>query len=137
MEDRKNWLLKIVGESFSEYAYKHPAATVGTLKEFVEAALSQCQDFDEDDLIDEDIVPEELGEYLHMWATDPEDADPFAEPLTYGYRLGNLWEDQGHVEELAELVGDDFPLSELSKVKNSPPITVEEFSERLRLGLPV
>jgi hypothetical protein len=105
------WLKRHVGEGFTRWRSANPKATLADLLQFLEEVEQEMYSFNDDDVIEE--VRDELDnayEYLLEWdvSTDHE---------TVLYRLENVEEDKGYVEELIEELSPSFRVSRLPKRK--------------------
>ena len=105
------WLKKHVGRDFTKWREFNADATLGDLLEFLEEVQEELLGFNDDDVIEE--IRDELGiadEYLSEW-------DASTDHETVLYRLENVEEDKGHVEELIEELSPSFRVSRLPKWK--------------------
>lgn len=83
--------------------------TLGDLLEHLTAAMDECSGWDEELIVEhQDEVGEELRHELDQWMIEEEE--------TFDYRLANLEEYVGEVQELIEALGSDFVVTELAKV---------------------
>ena len=98
---------------------EYVGATLGDLLAFLDAARAEFLKYDEDDLLADHIGDlDSAAEYLAGWGdvTEPVFDDQLP---TFGYRLANLDEDIGVVEELVCLLGEQFRVAELPRQKKS------------------
>lgn len=106
-----------VGRKFTSWRKSNPMANLGELLEFLERAKDELLSFNGDDLLLE--IENELSEaadYLATWEKKSGYMDN-EEPATVDYRLENLEEDIGEVEELIEALGKLFSVKRLPKWK--------------------
>lgn len=106
-----------VGRKFINWRKWNPTATLGDLLEFLEQAKDELLSFNGDDVLVE--IEGELSDaadYLNTWEKKTGYmADE--KPATVDYRLENVEEDIGEVEELIESLGKSFMLKRLPKWK--------------------
>jgi hypothetical protein len=105
------WLKRQVGRDFTKWREFNADATLGDLLEFLEEVQEELLGFNDDDVIEE--IRDELGiadEYLSEW-------DASTDHETVLYRLENVEEDKGHVEELIEELSPSFRVSRRPKWK--------------------
>jgi hypothetical protein len=106
-----------VGRKFTTWRKWNPTATLGELLEFLEQAQDELLSFNGDDLLLE--IENELSDaadYLATWEKKSGYMDN-EDPATVDYRLENLEEDIGEVEELIEALGESFSVKRLPKWK--------------------
>lgn len=106
-----------IGRKFTTWRKWNPTATLGELLQFLELAQDELLSFNGDDLLME--IEGELSDaadYLATWEqqTGYMDGEEFAD---VDYRLANVEEDIGEVEELIEALGDSFSVKRLPKWK--------------------
>jgi midasin (ATPase involved in ribosome maturation) len=91
------------------------SATLADLRQFLSDVADEFDGFEEDALIADHFGELWHGaDYLSEWADPTTDSD---EPVTFEYRLANVEEDIGNVEDLIELVGDSFKVKSLQPRK--------------------
>jgi hypothetical protein len=105
-----------VGQAIEEWAADHPGATIGSFREFVEAALTEWEHgcHEDDEPVGDSVPPPKVAEFILYF---PEDPDLPGEPVTCGDRLIYLQNDAHAFSLLADELGDDFPLSDFSTVE--------------------
>lgn len=106
-----------VGRKFTSWRKSNSTATLGELLEFLERAKDELLDFNGDDVLVE--IESELcdaADYLDTWANKTGYMNN-EEPATVDYRLANMEEDIGEVDELIEELGKSFMLKRLPKWK--------------------
>jgi len=87
--------------------------TLGKLRRFLEVVQEEMCSFDEDELvIDHWDNLCDAADYLTFWG-DPKERDTDEDELTFSYRLVNVEEDLMHVEDLIEVLGESFKISDL------------------------
>ena len=106
-----------IGRKFMNWRKWNPTATLGELLQFLEQAQDELLSFNGDDLLME--IEGELSDaadYLATWVqqTGYMDGEEFAD---VDYRLANVEEDIGEVEELIEALGESFSVKRLPKWK--------------------
>ena len=106
-----------IGRKFITWRKWNPTATLGELLQFLELAQDELLSFNGDDLLME--IEGELSDaadYLATWEqqTGYMDGEEFAD---VDYRLANVEEDIGEVEELIEALGESFSVKRLPKWK--------------------
>lgn len=106
-----------IGRKFMNWRKWNPTATLGELMQFLERAQDELLSFNGDDLlveIESDLS--DAADYLDTWEkkTGYMDDEEFAD---VDYRLANVEEDIGEVEELIEAVGESFSVKRLPKWK--------------------
>ena len=106
-----------VGRKFMNWRKWNPTATLGELLQFLERAQDELLSFNGDDLLVEiegDLS--DAADYLATWEqkTGYMDDEEFAD---VDYRLANIEEDIGEVEELIEALGETFSVKRLPKWK--------------------
>ena len=106
-----------VGRKFINWRKWNPTATLGELMQFLERAQDELLSFNGDDLlveIESDLS--DAADYLDTWEkkTGYMDDEEFAD---VDYRLANVEEDIGEVEELIEALGESFSVKRLPKWK--------------------
>ncbi len=106
-----------VGRKFVNWRKWNPTATLGELMQFLERAQDELLSFNGDDLlveIESDLS--DAADYLDTWEkkTGYMDDEEFAD---VDYRLANVEEDIGEVEELIEALGESFSVKRLPKWK--------------------
>ena len=105
------WLKRQVGRAFTKWRELHADATLGDLLEFLEEVQEKLHGFNDDDVIEE--IRDELGiaeDYLSEW-------DASTDHETVLYRLEDVEQDKGYVEELIEELSPSFRVSRLPKWK--------------------
>ncbi len=106
-----------IGRKFMNWRKWNPTATLGELLQFLERAKDELLSFNGDDVLVE--IESELSDaadYLDTWEKKTGyTADE--EPATVDYRLENLEEDIGEVEELIKALGELFSVKRLPKWK--------------------
>lgn len=106
-----------IGRKFMNWRKWNPTATLGELLEFLERAQDELLSFNGDDLLLE--IENELSDaadYLATWEKKSGYMDN-EDPATVDYRLENLEEDIGEVEELIKALGESFSVKRLPKWK--------------------
>lgn len=106
-----------IGRKFITWRKWNPTATLGELLQFLELAQDELLSFNGDDLLME--IEGELSDaadYLATWEqqTGYMDGEELAD---VDYRLANVEEDIGEVEELIEALGESFSVNRLPKWK--------------------
>lgn len=106
-----------IGRKFMNWRKWNSTATLGELLQFLERAQDELLSFNGDDLLME--IEGELSDaadYLATWEqqTGYMDGEEFAD---VDYRLANVEEDIGEVEELIEALGESFSVKRLPKWK--------------------
>ena len=104
-----------VSQRHRKWIKNNRSATLADLHRFLQDVAEEFDGFDQDALIADHF--EELSDaadYLSEWADPTTDGE---EPVTFEYRLANVEEDIGHVEDLIELVGDSFKVKSLRSRK--------------------
>ena len=106
-QKRLEQLTKQVAKTMEPWIQRNAKATLGDLHIFLEDAYSDAGSFEEDDLVDESHDEMgEAGDYLNY--TEGENVQTFEE-------LSSMIEDDmGNVQELVEILGDQFPVSKLT-----------------------
>lgn len=116
VESNQDWLLRTVAREHRTWIKRNPNATLGDLLTHLNVVEDELLSFDEEEVLVE--ILDELiaaAEYLSDWT-------PVNEPIdgdlpTVGYRLLNIEEDIGCVEELIDEVGEDYSLKRVRKPK--------------------
>lgn len=91
----------------------NPTATLADRLEFLNEVADEFSSFDGSDLIDDSLDELCFGDdYLAEWG-EYATGDGEGEQYDFDYRMANVEEDIGDVEELIELVGADFPVKKL------------------------
>lgn len=91
------------------------SATLADLRQFLSDVADEFDGFEETALIADNFGELWHGaDYLSEWADPTTDGE---EPVTFEYRLANVEEDIGNVEELIELVGATFKVKSLQPRK--------------------
>lgn len=106
-----------IGRKFMNWRKWNPTATLGELLEFLERAQDELLNFNGDDVLVE--IESELSDaadYLDTWEKKTGYMDN-EEPATVDYRLENMEEDIGEVEELIKALGESFSVKRLPKWK--------------------
>jgi len=92
----------------------HPQGTLSDLLQFLQSVQSECERFDDDNVIaeHEDELSSEAHDYFSSWDdfSEPDDDDP----VTFGYRRANLDEDIDSVDLLYAALGGDVVVATLS-----------------------
>ena len=106
-----------IGRKFMNWRKWNSTATLGELLQFLERAQDELLSFNGDDLlveIESDLS--DAADYLDTWEkkTGYMDDEEFAD---VDYRLANVEEDIGEVEELIEALGESFSVKRLPKWK--------------------
>ena len=106
-----------VGRKFINWRKWNPTATLGELMPVLERAQDELLSFNGDDLLVEiegDLS--DAADYLATWEqkTGYMDDEEYAD---VDYRLANVEEDIGEVEELIEALGESFSVKRLPKWK--------------------
>lgn len=107
-----------VGRKFTQWRKWNPSATLGELLQFLERAQDELLSFNGDDVLVE--IEGELSDaadWLATWGPIESHVDGDGEPATVGYRVEELEEDIGQVEELIEALGVSFQVKRLPKWK--------------------
>lgn len=107
-----------VGRKFTKWRKSNPTATLGDLLQFLERAKDELLDFNGDDVLVE--IESELSDaadWLATWGPIESHVDGDGEPATVWYRVEELEEDIGEVEELIEALGESFKVKRLPKWK--------------------
>lgn len=106
-----------IGRKFMNWRKWNPTATLGELLQFLERAQDELLSFNGDDLLME--IEDELSDaadYLATWEQQTGYMDD-EEFVDVDYRLANIDEDIGEVEELIEALGESFSVKRLPKWK--------------------
>lgn len=106
------------GRKFMNWRKWNPTATLGELLQFLERAQDELLSFNGDDVLVE--IESELSDaadWLATWGPIESHVDGDGEPATVGYRVEELEEDIGEVEELIEALGESFSVKRLPKWK--------------------
>lgn len=91
------------------------SATLADLRQFLSDVADEFDGFDDDALIADHFGELWHGaDYLSEWADSTTDGE---EPVTFEYRLANVEEDIGNVEDLIELVGPTYKVKSLQPRK--------------------
>lgn len=106
-----------IGRKFMNWRKWNQSATLGDLLQFLERAQDELLSFNGDDLLVEiegDLS--DAADYLATWEqkTGYMGDEEFAD---VDYRLANIEEDIGEVEELIEALGESFSVKRLRKWK--------------------
>jgi hypothetical protein len=112
-----------VGRAHSKWIKENPRATLADLRRFLQEVYDEFLEFGGDEVLAEHIDSLDVAAaYLGEWG----DLNRLNEPInddgelaTFDYRLGDLEDDIGIVDELIELVGDSFRVSRLRPRKKS------------------
>ena len=107
-----------VGRKFTKWRKSNPTATLGELLQFLERAKDELLDFNGDDVLVE--IESELSDaadWLATWGPVESHVDGDGEPATVWYRVEEIEQDIGEVEELVKAVGESFSLKRLPKWK--------------------
>jgi len=107
-----------VGRKFTKWRKSNPTATLGDLLQFLERVQDELLAFDSDNVLLE--IEGELSDaadWLATWGPIESHVDGDGEPATVGYRIEELEEDIGEVEELIEALGESFGVKRLPKWK--------------------
>jgi hypothetical protein len=107
-----------VGRKFINWRKWNPTANLGELLQFLERAKDELFSFNDDDVLVE--IESELSDaadWLATWGPIESHVDGDGEPATVGYRVEELEEDIGEVEELIEALGESFSVKRLPKWK--------------------
>ncbi len=106
-----------IGRKFMNWRKWNPTATLGELLQFLERAKDELISFNGDDLLLEiEAELSDAADYLDTWEKKTGYMDN-EDPATVDYRLENLEEDIGEVEELIEALGKLFSVKRLPKWK--------------------
>jgi len=106
-----------IGRKFMNWRKWNPTATLGELLQFLELAQDELLSFNGDDLLVE--IEGDLSDavdYLATWGPNEALLD-CEEPATVDYRLDDIGQDIGQVEELIEALGESFMVKRLPKWK--------------------
>lgn len=118
-ESREIKILKMeCGRKFASWRKSNPTATLGDLLQFLERAKDELLDFNGDDVLVE--IESELSDaadWLATWGPIESHVDGDGEPATVWYRVEELEQDIGEVEELIEALGESFSVKRLPKWK--------------------
>jgi hypothetical protein len=112
-------LSRDVARAHKLWLEEYVGGTLGDLLAFLDAARAEFLRFDEDDLLADHIDDlDSAAEYLAGWddVTEPVFDD---ELPTFGYRLANLDEDIGVVEQLVCLLGEQFRVAGLARQQSA------------------
>ena len=107
---------KEVGNNHSRWITARRSATLGDLLAHLEGVQDELMSFNDDDILAD--IADELGDaadYLSDFAPLDEPVGLDGELATVEYRLANVEEDIGFVEELIEAVGRSYKVSRLPK----------------------
>lgn len=107
-----------VGRKYTKWRKSNPTATLGDLLQFLERAKDELRAFNGDDVLVE--IESELSDaadWLATWGPIESHVDGDGEPATVWYRVEELEEDIGEVEELIEALGESFSVKRLPKWK--------------------
>ena len=116
-ERHHEFLVNTVASDHRKFIEANRHATLGDLLTYLIDVQGELYTFDEDEVLAEIIGELDVAAtYLNDFSID-EPVDGDGELATVGYRLENVEEDIGHVEELIEESGDSFPVSRLPKKK--------------------
>jgi hypothetical protein len=108
-----------VSQRHRKWIKNNRSATLADLHQFLQDVAKEFDGFDQDALIADHFDDLWHGaDYLSEWADPTTDGE---EPVTFEYRLANVEEDIGHVEDLIELVGDSFKVKSLRPRKKRAP----------------
>lgn len=96
---------------------EHPQGTLSDLLQFLQSVQSECERFDDDDVIAEyeDELSTEAHDYFSSW-DDFSEPDEDDDPATFGYRRDNLDEDIESVHTLYAALGGDVIVATLSEL---------------------
>jgi len=110
-----------VAYNHSRWLSSNPEGTLADLRDFLECVRYDFLRYDEDELIADHFEDLRNGsEYLLDFGDPSEPVDGDDLP-TFGYRLANVAEDLGHVDELIELVGESFKVADLPPREQPTP----------------
>lgn len=116
--DRDFYTKQIVFDH-GKWIASHPNGTLGDLLDHLETVRFEMLQYDSDDLIAdhiEDLV--DAAEYLSCFDDPSEPLDDDGDLPSFAYRLENVDEDILHVDELFELVGESFSVSDLPSLED-------------------
>lgn len=106
-----------IGRKFMNWRKWNPTANLGELLQFLERAKDELLSFNDDDvLVEIEAELSDAADYLDTWEKKTGYMDN-EDPATVDYRLENLEEDIGEVEELIEALGKLFSVKRLPKWK--------------------
>lgn len=119
-ERHHEFLVNTVASDHRNFIKVNRNATLGDLLTYLNDVQEELLNFDEDEVLAEIIVELDVAAtYLSDLTPCDEPVDGDSELATVGYRLENVEEDIGYVEELIEEIGEDFPVKRLPKKKPS------------------
>ncbi len=107
-----------IGRKFTSWRKSNPKATLGEMLEFLESAQYELLSFNGNDVLVE--IEGELCDavdWLATWGPIDGHVDDDGQPATVEYRIEELEEDIGQVEELIEALGETFSVKRLPKWK--------------------
>ena len=110
----KEW----TGRNQAKWIKAHTSANLGDLLQYLERVQDELLTFNYDDVLAE--IINELGDaadWLGEWGPIESHVDGDGEPATVWYRVEELEEDIGEVEELIEALGESFQVKRLPKWK--------------------
>lgn len=112
-----DFVKRIARQSHGRWIDSNPSATLGDLHSYLEVVRDELSEYDPDDVLAEIIDELDLAaDYLSDF--DEVDEPVFDDELaTVDYRMANVEEDIGDVEELIESLGASFRVSRLPKWK--------------------
>ena len=110
----KEW----TGRNQAKWIKAHTSANLGDLLQYLERVQDELLTFNYDDVLAE--IINELGDaadWLGEWGPIEVHVDGDGKPATVEYRLDNVEEDIGEVEELIEALGVSFQVKRFPKLK--------------------
>ena len=110
----KEW----TGRNQAKWIKAHTSANLGDLLQYLERVQDELLTFNYYDVLAE--IINELGDaadWLGEWGPIESHVDGDGEPATVWYRVEELEEDIGEVEELIEALGESFQVKRLPKWK--------------------
>ena len=114
IEFLKEW----TGRNQAKWIKAHPCANLDDLLQYLERVQDELLTFNYDDVLAE--IINELGDaadWLGEWGPIEVHVDGDGKPATVEYRLDNVEEDIGEVEELIEALGVSFQVKRFPKLK--------------------
>jgi hypothetical protein len=117
----REFYTKQVADNHGRWISSNPEGTLADLLGFLECVRYDFLRYDSEELIADHFDDLRNGSDYLLDFGDPSEPVDGDELPTFGYRLENVDEDLGHVDELIELVGESFKVADLPPREQPSP----------------